>query len=339
MRLMEPPYLSTHTMSASLGFINNGNHAIAARSALSVEVGDDASSLTRRDRSARTVVASDEPLLDIMGARLRMLNAAMALFHTALFAVTIGIGNRDLAVPLWKPELEFVQRAEGEDGPAFQLIPTFVAAFDVPFTWLVASFFAVSAIAHLGNALLWRAFYERELARCRVPTRWTEYFFSATIMVVGLAYTTGIRSYLLLGCIGALIATTMIFGHLCELIATPKSADEWDRPLSVRLQAHVLGYIPQVAAWTAILLNFFLAPSAEEGQGPPDFVYLIVYLQVALFFSFGIVQLVQQCLPPKRYPAGEVAYQWLSLGSKGVLGGILLTNVLVLGSFEELFEE
>jgi len=94
-----------------------------------------------------------------------------------------------------------------------------------------------------------------------------------------------------------------------------------------------------VAAWTAILLNFFLAPSAEEGQGPPDFVYLIVYLQVALFFSFGLVQLVQQCLPPKRYPAGEVAYQWLSLGAKGVLGGILLTNVLVLGSFEELFEE
>jgi len=324
-------------MSASLGFINNGNTANhATRSALSVEVdGENPPSL----RGIRRFAASTEPLFDVMGARLRMLNFAMAFFHTALFAVTIGVGNRDLSVPLWKPELEFVPRPQGTDGPAFQIVPSFVEAFDMPFTWLVASFFAVSALAHLGNALIWRAFYERELAKCRVPTRWIEYFFSATIMVVGLAYTTGIRSYLLLGCIGALIATTMLFGHLCELIATPKSADEWERPLSVRLQAHVLGYIPQVAAWTAILLNFFLAPSAEEGQGPPDFVYLIVYLQVALFFSFGIVQLVQQYLPPKRYPAGEVAYQWLSLGAKGLLGGILLTNVLVLGSFEELFEE
>lgn len=327
-------------MSASLGFINNGNHAVPAHSSLSVEVGGENATSLARLRSSRAAGAAEGPLLDIMGARLRMLNFAMAIFHTALFAVTIGVGNLDLAVPLWKPQLEFVPRsADADDGPAFQLVPSFAEAFDMPFTWLVASFFAVSAIAHLGNALLWRAFYERELAQCRVPSRWIEYFFSATIMVIALAFTTGIRSYLLLGCIGALIATTMLFGHLCELIATPKSADEWDRPLSVRLQAHLLGYIPQGAAWAAILLNFFLAPSAEEGQGPPDFVYLIVYLQAALFFSFGIVQLVQQCLPPKRYPAGEVAYQWLSLGAKGLLGGILLTNVLVLGSFEEVFEE
>ena len=75
-----------------------------------------------------------------------------------------------------------------------------------------------------------------------------------------------------------------------------------------------------------------------ENQSPPAFVYVIIWLQLLLFFSFGIVQIVQIMLPPSAFYKGEIAYQWLSLISKGLLGSLLLANVLVLGSFEEIYE-
>ena len=35
---------------------------------------------------------------------------------------------------------------------------------------------------------------------------------------------------------------------------------------------------------------------------------------------------------------GEIAYMWLSLFAKGVLGLLVLSNVLMLGSFTEIYE-
>jgi hypothetical protein len=38
------------------------------------------------------------------------------------------------------------------------------------------------------------------------------------------------------------------------------------------------------------------------------------------------------------YDQGEIAYMWLSLFAKGVLGLLVLFNVLMLGSFTEIYE-
>jgi hypothetical protein len=38
------------------------------------------------------------------------------------------------------------------------------------------------------------------------------------------------------------------------------------------------------------------------------------------------------------YDQGEIAYMWLSLFAKGVLGLLVLSNVLMLGSFTEIYE-
>merc|ERR1712194_907820 len=40
--------------------------------------------------------------------------------------------------------------------------------------------------------------------------------------------------------------------------------------------------------------------------------------------------------PPAQYYQGEIAYMWLSLFAKGVLGLLVLSNVLVLGSFTDI---
>lgn len=270
------------------------------------------------------------------------LNAAMFLFHSMLAAATLTIGKLDLTIPVFSTNLSFsVTNATGdEDGaPAFELVPVYHRlTTGLPLTWLVASFFFASAIAHVGNITLWRSYYESNLAMCRVPSRFIEYFISAGIMIAILAYNAGIREYTLLIAIVALVSTTMPYGYLTELVAVPCDCDSWTRPASERLAAYWLGNIPQCAAWAIILISFYDQAYTAEA-GPPVFVYIIIWSELVVFFSFGAVQLWQQLRPPSSYYKGEIAYQLLSLFAKGLLGLILIFNVLVLSSFDEIFSD
>ena len=263
-------------------------------------------------------------------------NIAMCLFHGALAVLTLTVGTLDLTVPVYATDLTFQVNNQTDDGPNFVIIPNYSETGRLPLTILTAVFFLLSCIAHGGNALLWRSFYERELERCRVTTRWVEYFLSAPVMILAIAYGAGIREYTLLLAIAMLVAATIPFGFLTEVLAEPASELSWVRSYPFRITPHLLGYIPQLAAWMIILFNLY-----DEGgnERAPDFVYIIIWTQLVLFCSFGIVQLVQQRYPPRAFYKGEIAYQWLSLISKGLLGGLLLVNVLVLGSFDEIYEQ
>jgi hypothetical protein len=259
----------------------------------------------------------------------------MFLFHAALLTLTLVLGERDLKVKLYLTNLTFVESPNGTS-PRFQLFPNYYQSGELYLTWLVAAFFACSAIAHFGNAILWRKFYESNLEDCRVTSRWIEYFFSAPIMILAIAYGAGIREQNILIAIALLIASTMPFGYLTEVYSKPISDVEWCQSLSSRLIFHFLGYIPQLTAWYIIVFSFYNG-SSDANEGPPDFVYLIIWLELVLFFSFGFVQLVQIFSYPRNYYKGEIAYQWLSLISKGLLGALLLSNVLVLGSNESAY--
>lgn len=266
-------------------------------------------------------------------SRIFCLNVAMCVFHLTLMTTTLTLGKLDLKIPIYSTNLTFVENTSGDDGPRFQLIPEYVEYSHIYLTLLTASFFLCSALAHGGNATLWRSFYERELGLCRVTTRWIEYFFSASIMIFIIAFNAGIREYLLLLAITALIATTMCFGLLTEMYARPVSDTTWSQPFAQRFLFHGLGYIPQISAWVLILFNFY----SDATQNPPDFVYIIVWTELGLFFSFGLVQLYQMLRGPKDYYKGEIMYQWLSVIAKGLLGMLLLSNVLILSSFDELY--
>lgn len=266
--------------------------------------------------------------------RILCLNITMAVFHTALFVVTLTVGKLDLTVPIYMTNITFEEgNRTTQDGLAFELVPSYMKYGDVYLTIITAAFFFCSALAHGGNASLWRRFYEYELSICRVTTRWIEYFFSASLMIFIIAFNAGIREYLLLWAIAFLIASTMPFGLITEIYARPVSDTEWNTSVSSRLLIHSLGYIPQLSAWGLILANFY----SEKVRDPPAFVYGIIWGQLALFFSFGFVQLYQIFSVPANYYKGEIAYQWLSLGAKGLLGILLLSNVLVLGSFDEIY--
>jgi len=102
-----------------------------------------------------------------------------------------------------------------------------------------------------------------------------------------------------------------------------------------RLGPHLLGYVPYIVLWYVVWDTFdYNTRDLPEGQGPPDFVTAIVIGQMVVFSSFGITQLLQQSshFGCERYWWGECLYIVLSIVSKGLLGGILLANILLLST-------
>ena len=269
---------------------------------------------------------------DIPRSRLTLWNGSMFLFHSALLAVTLGFGNRDLKVPMYKTDIDFVVD-NSTSSSEWMLVPTYRESGNLSFTWLVASFFALSAFFHLLNATLLREFYLSSLSKCLSPTRYLEYTFSAAVMQVLIAYTLGVRERMLLLASAVLVGITMPFGYWTELQARPLSPDEWESPLPMRLMPWLVGHIPQVTAWLIVIVNFY---DEDDGMAP-TFVHVILWAEFVLFFSFGFVALYQQLMPPKQFYVGELAFQFLSLAAKGLLGGILIANVLILSSFDELY--
>lgn len=264
--------------------------------------------------------------------RLVTFNACMSFFHLMFALATSGAGNMDLNIPVYDTTLTF---SPATNTSGFDLLPTYTSSGTLELTKLAALFFLLSAIAHLGNGFIWPKFYFKYLEKAQSPTRWIEYFFSASVMMLSIAYTSGIRGYTELNCIFWLVATTILFGWLQEVINRPaEGKDEWQLDIVSRSQAHFLGYIPQLAAWYSVLYTF-LSSASGGCTGPPNFVYLIILGEAVLFFSFGIPQLYQILSPPSRYVIGEYIYQLLSLLSKGLLGMILLTNVLLYDRFED----
>ena len=264
--------------------------------------------------------------------RLVLLNGFMTFFHATFALITSGYGNINLSIPVYDTSLKFVAPTNTS---GFDLVPTYTVSGTIELTKISALFFLLSAFAHLGNGFLWKQFYFKYLNKAQSPTRWIEYFFSASVMMLSIAYTSGIRGYTELVCIFWLVATTILFGWLQEVINRPnKDEDSWQLDIVSRSQAHILGYIPQLAAWYSVLYTF-LSSASGRCAGPPAFVYYIILGEAILFFSFGLPQLYQILSPPSRYIVGEYIYQILSLVSKGVLGMILLTNVLLYDRFED----
>ena len=172
-------------------------------------------------------------------------------------------------------------------------------------------------------------------------------------MIITIAVASGVTHVYMIWCMFSLIWCTMCFGYYTEVTSIPEPTgnaqpEKWkvrapdDAPWCGRdywlfkvwrLAAHVLGYVPYMTVWI-ILGDSFLGNTSEDA-GPPDFVYVIVFGQFAVFTCFGITQLVNQFSEngPQWYAWGEWSYLFLSMFSKGLLGMTLVANVFLYGSF------
>lgn len=206
--------------------------------------------------------------------------------------------------------------------------------------WLIACFFLLSAGFGLCGALLAPG------PGARTLWRFGEYSVSASVMLLAIASQAGIRDVYTLGCQFVLVWVTQVLGVLAEWAQTDRSPWGW-------LPPHLAAWVTCVAAYAPVLDCFGLNAAQPENK-IPDFVQTIVFLELALFASFGLVQTAalwrKATLIAGRaqahYPYrpvdkqdseaqladvdadSELAYTVLSLAAKSLLAWIVLAPLL-----------
>ena len=99
-----------------------------------------------------------------------------------------------------------------------------------------------------------------------------------------------------------------------------------------RMVPHILGWFPMVAAWVIIVTHLEWARhdlSLVTERTIPGWVDGAIYGTVIIFWSFTVVQIIFQYLPPGFYWGSELIYCVLSLSAKLYLGFFLLMNVIL----------
>ena len=178
--------------------------------------------------------------------------------------------------------------------------------------------------------------------------RFVEYSISGSLVLATIALISGIVDTELLICIFFLSAACMIFGLVAEwcmrvhtvlvkgtvaikqLPGGEVTSNILERMLSrAFIVSHLMAWVCIAVPWYIIFKHYeSWFNQCKSNSQPPEFVKYIVFLQIVLFTSFGIIQAVQWKYPHKRR-AAEIAYISLSLTAKAFLGIILAVNVLM----------
>jgi hypothetical protein len=292
---------------------------------------------------------------------------ACCLLHLTFMVVTLSVSaTGDTTLTTWRQRFLFT-RNESTCGVLANFTDT--PEGDVPVAVLVqsgsihtgaatAGFFALSAIAHglwvatTSSRWLYSALYGW-LDNALAPLRWAEYACSASLMFCILSAISGGRNEAELSQGYVLIATTMFFGYLTELLSRPAAGSNGERWTGQRednrfsnfvhrMQPHILGMVPYFAAWANLIALYIRTLGDVDelygdrvGDVVPAFILTAVWSTFLTFSSFTAVQQAYQWFAPRHYWQTELWYCLLSATSKSVLGGILLGNVLLLSSAEE----
>ena len=255
-------------------------------------------------------------------ASLARWNRVLSILHGAQFLLMLAVASTVAAfapfVPTVKPILE--------NGVFAGIEQTQVQLFSIPLAWLIASFLAMSAIAHAIAGWPLRARYEGWLAREMNPLRWVEYAFSSTVMIVAIAYLSYIRDVPALVAIAGANVAMILFGWSMEAANEGRHDDpDWKH--------FIFGSIVGLAPWIgifSILLAYGAQPDLPAGAGIPGFVYLIVATLFVRFNIFAIVMVLQyrKDRPWRDYLTGEKTYMVLSLVAKSLLAWQVFSGTL-----------
>ena len=249
-------------------------------------------------------------------------NRILAGLHSAQFLVMLAIAGTAAVfapfVPTVKPILE--------NGAFAGIEQTQVQLFSIPLAWVIASFLAMSAIAHAIAGWPLRARYEGWLARGMNPLRWVEYAFSSTVMIVAIAYLSYIRDVPALVAIAGCNVAMILFGWSMEA-ANEGRRDHPD------WKHYIFGCIAGIAPWLgiiSILLAYGLQPDLPSGAGIPAFVYVIVATLFVSFNVFAITMVLQyrRIGRWRDYLTGEKTYMVMSLVAKSLLAWQVFSGTL-----------
>lgn len=187
---------------------------------------------------------------------------------------------------------------------------------------LVAGFFFLSAIAHFAISCLptVRAWYEANLKQGANYTRWIEYAFSSSLMIVVIAMLAGMYDLSSIILIFFLNMMMVLFGWMMELHNQSTKQTDWT--------AFIFGCIAGAVPW--VVVAFYLFGSGGPTGHAPTFVYWI-FFSIFLFFNCFAANMVLQYKKVgkwKDYLYGERAYIIFSLVAKSLLAWQVFAGTL-----------
>jgi len=193
--------------------------------------------------------------------------------------------------------------------------------FDVQLVWLIVAFLLVSAAAHLIIATVYRKKYEKDLKKGINKARWIEYAISASIMMVAIAFLSGIYDLGSLIMIFALISVMNLMGLVMELWNQTTKKTSW--------LSFIIGCGAGIVPWV-IFAIYVWGASIFGSNGVPGFVYGI-FISIFIFFNcFALNMFLQykKIGPWRDYLYGERAYIILSLVAKSALAWQVFAGTL-----------
>ncbi len=263
------------------------------------------------DFDRTTVSVSTEAL-----SKLRRFNLVMGVFHLISGLLMIVLGN-DFRLPVSTFSLNGPPGTPLEDG-------TIESVMSVPLAWATASFLLLSAIFHfvIASPIGFKR-YAAELRRGRNRFRWVEYALSSTLMMILIALVTGITDLAALLAIAFVNASMILFGWIMEMVNAPDRSTWWT--------PFWFGCIAGIGPWTAIVAYIVANVTRDGADGPPGFVYGIIFSLFFFFNTFAINQWLQYRQLGKwaDYLRGERTYIVLSLVAKSVLAWQIFANTLI----------
>jgi Heliorhodopsin len=206
---------------------------------------------------------------------------------------------------------------------------------DVQLAYLVAGFFALSAIAHFVIATVYRKRYETDLAKGINKARWIEYALSASVMMVGISFLSGIYDLSSLIMIFALDAVMNLMGLVMELwnqkSAEVKKLKEVKDvvPTKINWLSYWIGCYAGIIPWIVFAI-YVTGSTLYSSKGIPGFVYGI-YISMFIFFnSFALNMFLQYRAKGRwaNYLYGERVYIILSLVAKSALAWQVFAGAL-----------
>ena len=258
------------------------------------------------------------PIAVARSASLRRWNLWLAALHFAQFVAMMVLSfakDPVVTAPVVSSYLRF-------DEAAGTLVNAQRSLFDLPIGPAVATFFLISAIAHLTVGLPARGWYESHLARGQNPARWLEYAVSSSVMIVVIASLSGIREIGTLVAIFGANAAMILFGWSMEAANEGRDRPQWLH--------YVFGCIVGVVPWVVIGIALVTAATAPGAAAIPGFV---IAIYVSLFISFNVfaINMVLQYARIGRwrdYLYGERAYMLFSLLAKTLLAWQVFSGTL-----------
>ncbi len=253
---------------------------------------------------------------------LRRWNMILALLHAAQAIAVLALTKPGQGIQsVTTNYLSIDSLASTESHPV--LVASTRHLFDVRLQWLVAAFFAMSAIAHFSIATWYRKRYEANLQKGINRARWIEYGLSASTMMVAIGFLSGIGDLSTLVAIFALDLVMNLMGLAMEVHNSGLKKE------NVNWLTYKIGCIAGIVPW-AIFAIYVFGAHQYGTSGVPGFVYWI-YLSIFIMFNSFALNMYRQYKQKGKwadYLYGEKVYMVLSLVAKAALAWQIFAGAL-----------